>query len=129
MLWNEWRDLKCLQKPAIVNWWRLIPRHCVHVQAVKQVNEKVVDDIMKIKVRWESGGQVKEPEKWRQCVQQTKEGMIYGIDAVADPRRGDRPLETVWDGILSATGAQNTTYKRANNVFERSKKRNPWRRR
>jgi len=27
---NEWGDLKCLQKPAIVDWWRLIPKHCVH---------------------------------------------------------------------------------------------------
>ena len=45
-----------------------------------QVNEMVVDDTTKMKVRWKSGSQVKEPEKWRQCVKLTKEGMIYGID-------------------------------------------------
>jgi len=28
--WNEWGDFKCLQKPTIIDWWRLIPRHCVH---------------------------------------------------------------------------------------------------
>ena len=31
-----------------------------------QMNEMVVDDNTKMKMRWKSGSQVKEPEKWRQ---------------------------------------------------------------
>jgi len=34
------RTFKVPAKPAIqVDWWRLIPRHCVLELAVKQVNE------------------------------------------------------------------------------------------
>jgi hypothetical protein len=45
-----------------------------------QVNGMIMDDTTKMKVRWKSGSQVKEPEKWRQCVKQTKEVMNDGID-------------------------------------------------
>jgi len=46
-------------------------------KAVKQVNEMVEDDTTKMNVR-SPKAKSKEPEKWRQCVKQTKEEMIGG---------------------------------------------------
>jgi len=45
---------------------------------------------------------------------------------VADPGgdRGNRPIEAVWGGILSAAGAENAKPKLANKVFERRRRNN-----
>jgi len=76
--WNEWGDLKCLQKPAIVDRWRLIPRHCVQCIGSKagEWNDCGWYNENECEMENRNPGQ----ESQRKDMKQTKKEMICGID-------------------------------------------------